>query len=249
MRFVLIHGGLHGAWCWFHVVAALEARGYPAIAIDLPGHGERLRERASPDAYADAVVDVLSSGDVLVGHSLGGLAITLAAVRSAPMLHRLIYLAAIVPENGKAVADALNTDDAGLGDMISPTPDGLGYQVTDADAARALFYHDCPQDVARAACARLTPQQFAPLVTPVHFSDQVLRQIPASYIRCMVDRCVATPIAELMAARLGIDPVLFNSSHSPFLSRPEDLAELLIELANLPANLPGAPYPPPAKDG
>ena len=42
MRFLLIHGGFHGAWCWDRVVPELEQLGHKAVAIDLPGHGERL---------------------------------------------------------------------------------------------------------------------------------------------------------------------------------------------------------------
>src|SRR4029077_5733271 len=37
MRFVLVHGGFHGAWCWERTVAELHALGHDAVAIDLPG--------------------------------------------------------------------------------------------------------------------------------------------------------------------------------------------------------------------
>jgi alpha-beta hydrolase superfamily lysophospholipase len=33
---VLVHGGFLGAWVWADVVAALEARGIRAVALDLP---------------------------------------------------------------------------------------------------------------------------------------------------------------------------------------------------------------------
>jgi alpha-beta hydrolase superfamily lysophospholipase len=46
MRFVLIHGGFHGAWCWERTIPELERLGHEAIAIDLPGHGERRDERS-----------------------------------------------------------------------------------------------------------------------------------------------------------------------------------------------------------
>ena len=37
--FVLVHGAWHGGWCWSEVVRLLTEQGYPAIALDLPGHG------------------------------------------------------------------------------------------------------------------------------------------------------------------------------------------------------------------
>ena len=36
MRFVLIHGGFHGAWCWERLIPELEDRAMQAVAIDLP---------------------------------------------------------------------------------------------------------------------------------------------------------------------------------------------------------------------
>ena len=41
MRFVLIHGGFHAAWCWSTTIPELERLGHEAIAIE-PGHGERI---------------------------------------------------------------------------------------------------------------------------------------------------------------------------------------------------------------
>ena len=32
MRFVLIHGGFHGAWCWERTIAELEQLGHEAMA-------------------------------------------------------------------------------------------------------------------------------------------------------------------------------------------------------------------------
>ena len=51
MRFVLVHGGHHGAWCWEKLTPELEARGYDVLAIDLPGSGERLHEKSTLDTW------------------------------------------------------------------------------------------------------------------------------------------------------------------------------------------------------
>src|SRR5262245_38816966 len=69
MRFILVHGGFHGAWCWDRVVPELEKLGHEALALDLPGHGARAAER--PVDYRgriQPILDVLRQGDVLVGH-------------------------------------------------------------------------------------------------------------------------------------------------------------------------------------
>src|SRR3977135_3167986 len=56
MRFVVIHGGFHGAWCWSRTIPELERLGHEAIAIDMPGHGERLYEESTVQNRRDAVV-------------------------------------------------------------------------------------------------------------------------------------------------------------------------------------------------
>jgi len=51
MRFVLVHGGFHGAWCWERTIEELGRIGHDATAVDLPGHGERQGE-AEPTTFA-----------------------------------------------------------------------------------------------------------------------------------------------------------------------------------------------------
>jgi len=75
--FVLIHGGCHGAWCWYKVVPALEKQGHTVIAPDLPSHGRDKTpvSAVTLQAYVDAVcslIDVRREPVVLVGHSMGG---------------------------------------------------------------------------------------------------------------------------------------------------------------------------------
>jgi pimeloyl-ACP methyl ester carboxylesterase len=106
MRFVLIHGGFHGAWCWERVIPHLSALGHEAIAIDLPGHGERRHERSFLSDRCEAILEVLQDGDVLVGHSGGGFDITLAAAAQPQKVAHMIYLAAGLPIEGRPLVEA-----------------------------------------------------------------------------------------------------------------------------------------------
>jgi pimeloyl-ACP methyl ester carboxylesterase len=113
MRFVLVHGGFHGAWCWSRTLPELERLGHEAIAIDVPGHGERVSEQATMEARLDSVVSVLRAGDVLVGHSGGGFEITRAADAAPELVSHLVYLAAAFPLEGRPMHDALVYRDDG----------------------------------------------------------------------------------------------------------------------------------------
>ena len=40
-------------------------------------------------------------------------------------------------------------------------------------------------------------------------------------------------LANVVAQRLGVEPLTIDSSHSPFLSRPAELAELLLHATTI----------------
>lgn len=78
VQVVFVHGIRTSASMWRSQVAHLEARGIPAHAVDLPGHGTRIGETFILDeAFATidrAVQDAAARGPVLlVAHSMGGL--------------------------------------------------------------------------------------------------------------------------------------------------------------------------------
>lgn len=82
---LLIHGGMSDHGTWHAVEDELMARGYRVVACDLRGHGRSPRGEYSGALFADDLVESLPTGaDIAIGHSLGGLALHLAAVRLAP---------------------------------------------------------------------------------------------------------------------------------------------------------------------
>jgi len=121
-RFVLVHGAFGGAWCWQPVVAALEAAGHTADALDLPGGGDDRTpvEEITLEACADRVRETLDSRPedaVLVAHSMGGVVATQAAGSGADGISRLIFVAAFMPANGQSLLD-LTQYPEGANDMI-----------------------------------------------------------------------------------------------------------------------------------
>lgn len=89
---LLIHGMLGAASQYHDVGPALAARGYRAVAIDLPGHGDAPR---APDATMELFVDaVLSAVDtppaLAIGHSLGAIVLSHALPRLRP--GRAVYV-------------------------------------------------------------------------------------------------------------------------------------------------------------
>lgn len=237
MRFILIHGGFHGAWCWRHVISELECLGHEALALDLPGHGARRAEPSTLENRGAAIVDILQPNDVLVGHSGGGFDITLAANAAPDRVGHLIYLAAGLPIEGQPLVRATGgANDTGNVDRLNETiPSTVLRQTSDGrlawidrDAAAALFYHDCPSETVDWAFARFSPAPPEILLDPVSLPGFWAAELPRSYILCLQDRALPFSTAMKFAGRLGVVPHFINSSHSPFFSQPRELASLLV---------------------
>jgi pimeloyl-ACP methyl ester carboxylesterase len=245
MRFVLVHGGFHGAWCWDRLIPELERLGHSAVAIDLPGHGARRDEQVTVANRRDAVLAVMEPGDVLVGHSGGGFEITLAADAAPDKVRHLIYLAAVLPAEGLSLLDALGGErsaagdgDAGVEQLLSDAANlhqlaRLNAQgrleCCDFAAARSYFYHDVDEASARWAFDRLTPAPLEFLTEPVSLPRFWEADLPRSFIMCQQDHAGGgLPFHQHFAERLGVEPLMIDSSHSPFLSKPRALAALML---------------------
>ncbi|MGG7574482.1 alpha/beta fold hydrolase [Streptomyces sirii] len=87
---VLVHGMMSDHRTWRRVGPALAERGYRVIAVDLRGHGRSPRGEYGAELYADDLVETLPAApEVAIGHSLGGLALSLAVERLRP--RRVVY--------------------------------------------------------------------------------------------------------------------------------------------------------------
>jgi alpha-beta hydrolase superfamily lysophospholipase len=220
--FGLVHGGFHGAWCWDRLVPFLHDRGHDTVAMDMPSD--------DPDAtladYVTAVVDALADVDgpvVLVGHSVAGMVVPY--VPKQRPVSRLVLVCPMVHLEGEApdppdVPPSFTT----AADLEF---DGRVTRISAASAASA-FYGDCdPADV-EWAVARLRPQGKAPAM-PL---TEPWADVPTSLVICTED-AARNPeyLRQVIAPRLGITAIELPGDHSPFLSRPGELAEVLDELA------------------
>jgi pimeloyl-ACP methyl ester carboxylesterase len=226
--FGLVHGAWHGAWCWERLVPELEARAHRTVAVDLPAEDPE----AGLTAYAALVASALADADdvVLVGHSLGASTIPLVA-GLRPVRH-LVFLCAIVPEPGKSVTDRYSEEDVfvpGFGGNTAERADGASYWPDPAAATRCL-YHDCTPEDAAWAVTRMRAQSAAPRTD--RWPAGALPDVERTSILCRDERSVRPQWSRRVAReQLGVEPVELDGGHSPFLSRPAELAEALCRVA------------------
>jgi len=230
---LLVHGAMHGAWCWEPLASGLRDHGINAIALDLPGNGADLTQPKDTTLaiYAKHLVSAaaaLPEPPVIMGHSAGGVAIS-AALELAPVAFaKAIYLAALLPTNG----DNLQTIFSRLpgGHVITPliySPDGSAFWMDDGEAAK-YFYNDCTAAAIAWALPQLTPQPTRPLLEPIELTEARFGAVEKIYIKCNEDLAVPVALQDIMiGAYPGIRVHELSSDHSPFLSAPLRLAELL----------------------
>jgi pimeloyl-ACP methyl ester carboxylesterase len=234
---LLVHGAWHGAWCWEPVIAALADRDVAAVAVDLPGHGDdtepltdlrgdALRVRCALDAFDEPVV--------LVGHSYGGVVITEAGVH--PRASDLVYVASFNVDEDESAMSAAVAQSAVAAIDHSGRPDALshfqmaedGTATIDAEGARVLFYNDCSPEIAQWAVDRLGPHSMASMSQSP--AAVAWRHRPSTYAICTLDNIVHPDLQRLLARRAD-HVVEWPTGHSPFLSRPDLVADLIADVA------------------
>ena len=163
---------------------------------------------------------------------------TAAPVRAAlvaamrPTRH-LVYLCAFPPESGRSLVeqwqsepDSINPDwNRGLSDLDAQ----LRTTWVDRDVARTLFYADCDEQTVSAAFNRLRPQSAYPFTAPCSLGE--LPSASCTYVVCTDDQMINPEWSRRIARRIGAEIVELPGSHSPLLSRPSAVAEVLLHVA------------------
>ena len=221
---VLVHGAWHGAWCWQRLAPHLTKRGIALRTVELPSVGARSGQRVdlSADAAAvSAIVSDLSGPVVLCGHSYGGMVISLAAVGQAK-IERLIYICAFVPESG----DSLTSIGGGkLAPWVTALDGGL--TLPDLERTATIFYGECDSVSQQWATRQLRPQARAAFEECV--PDPAWKQIPSTYVVCANDVAMPARTQRGVFAPRATTTVEIASDHSPFISKPAELAEVIAE--------------------
>ncbi|XP_009773740.1 methyl jasmonate esterase 1-like isoform X2 [Nicotiana sylvestris] len=104
-HFVLVHGACHGAWCWYKVVTILRAEGHKVSVPDMaasgihPKHTEELNSMAE---YNEPLMEFMANVSqeervVLVGHSMGGINISLAMEMFPQKICVAVFVTAFMP--------------------------------------------------------------------------------------------------------------------------------------------------------
>jgi pimeloyl-ACP methyl ester carboxylesterase len=217
---LLVHGAWHGSWCWDHVRPALEKAGFVTHTIDLPSHGGDTAVLGGLHDDAAVVRSALAGLPdelVVVAHSYGG-AVVGEALAGRSNIRQVVYLAAFMLEIGESL---LGIAGGSAPPFWEATPDGRAWRALNPEV---VFYNDCsPADI-EWAMNRLQPQSassFTETLVGANWQDH-----PSTYIVCERDQALPVVAQEAMSKRAS-EVVRLDSGHSPFISQPDQLVDLL----------------------
>ncbi|MFI9386404.1 alpha/beta fold hydrolase [Kutzneria sp. NPDC052558] len=223
MELVLAAGlWLDGSVVWNDVVSALEPLGHRAVPLTLPGQGDGNAAATLDDQLAAVLsaVDSAAEKPVVVGHSAACTLAWLAADARPDRIARVVLIGGFPTTGGRAYADFFEIRDGAMAfpgwtPFEGPDTADLDQPTRDHLAATAI---PVPAGVANGIVRYADERRFDVPVT------LVCPEFSPAQARKWID---AGEIPELATAK-HVELVDIDSGHWPMVTRPAELARLLV---------------------
>ncbi len=217
---VLVHGLFADGSSWLEVIPHLQSQGLNVTSVQNP-----LTSLAEAVSVCNRALDRQNGPTVLAGHSFSGMIVTEAGLH--PNVSALGYIAARAPDADEDyTALAANY----------PTPPASAGIVFDGDEGRLSeeaflrdFAPDLPEVRARALYAAQWP--FRKSLTAGRTTHAAWRSKPSFYAVSTQDRVIDPDLQRFMAQRMNATTVELAASHVSLLSRPREVANLILQAA------------------
>jgi pimeloyl-ACP methyl ester carboxylesterase len=232
--FVLVHAAWHGAWSFDKTKIILEQSGAKVITFDLPGHGKDKTEikDVSLQAYVQKVKDEilkLNEPVVLVGHSLAGFVVSQVAEEIPDKIEKLLFIAAMIPYEGKTVFDIVNADTESqlLQNLIFA--EDKSWATVNEETLKNVVYNKASAEQIAEAAPNLVHQATQPFFAAVETSANAFGKIDKTYIVCEHDKIISPTAQRNLIKQIGISKSLtLSTGHVPNVENPDALAQAIL---------------------
>ncbi|KAH0646162.1 hypothetical protein KY284_034046 [Solanum tuberosum] len=250
-HFVLVHGGGFGAWCWYKTTTLLKESGYHVDAIDLTGSGAHFFDSnniSTLSQYVKPLTDFLEKFDdekkvILVGHDIGGACISYVMELYPSKVSAAIFVAAAMLKSGQSTLDMFSVQ-LGLNNLcqraqIFRYANGKDQPPTSIDYDKSLIkevlFNQTPTKDVELASVSMRQVPFGPLTEKLSLSSTNYGSIPRFYVKTQDDFAIPASLQEVMIDSNQPEQVfqIKGSDHSPFLSKPQALHKILVEISNI----------------
>jgi pimeloyl-ACP methyl ester carboxylesterase len=217
---VLVHAAWADGSCWRNIILPLERRGLHIICAPLP-----LTSLADDVTALSQVLERTSGPVVLVGHAYSGAVI--AAVREE-RIKSLVYITALAPDQGETVAKVfyLNPNSPEAPKM---SPDSHGFVWLPDDAFPRAITHNASADESKIAAALQRPLGVHCIQEPA--PTPTWKTKPSWFLIAEEDRMISPKTQRFMANRMGAKVHSYPVDHSPMISDPQVVIEVILEAA------------------
>ncbi|NID16510.1 alpha/beta fold hydrolase [Luteibacter yeojuensis] len=221
LTFILAHGAWADGSSWSKVITGLLHRGIKAVTAPLP-----LTSLADDVAAVERTVERVGGPVVLVGHAYAGAVV--GSVRS-PEVKGLVYVTALAPDEGETVADVFyRTEPHPLAPHLAP--DAHGWIWLPESAFAKAFAPDASEDGQAMLAAVQRPISPACITVPV--ARPLWKDVPSWYLVAAQDRMIVEETQRFMAARMNATVVAHPVDHTPGVTAPDTVVDLILQAAH-----------------
>lgn len=218
----------------------LESDGHRVLTPSLTGYGDKahlLSPEVGLDTHVGDIVTLIDEQDltevILVGHSYAGLVISSVANQIPDRIGHLVYLDAMVPEDGETAVDVQPISQH-LIDLAATS--GSGWRVPplpEQPLPFGLFGVTDPADVAWLR-TMLSDQPVRCLQQPVRLNNPAAQAISRTHIHCVGARpagIVRRPVPAIQPNGSPAQVWELPTGHDCMITMPVELSKLLIEVS------------------
>jgi len=235
--FVLVHGAWQSAYVWSAIKASLEKKGNKVTVVELPAHGADNTPAASVsiNSYRDKIISTignLTGKVILVGHSMGGVVVSAVAEKIPERIEKLVFIGAFVPQDGQSLLDlAFQDKNSLLGPNLIPSADQLTLDVN-KDKLTDIFCQDASESIKKLVTTNYKPEPAIPFADKIKLSAAAFGSVNKYYVFTSKDQAISLELQKQMANAASITKTYtVDTGHSPFLSMPEKVSEIFIDIA------------------
>jgi pimeloyl-ACP methyl ester carboxylesterase len=159
---------------------------------------------------------------------MGGMVVSAVAEKAPDKVEKLVFIGAFVPANGQSLLDLAGQDhQSHLGASLIPSADQLTLDVK-RDSIVPVFCHDAPRSIQQEVVSKFRVEPAIPFTNKATITNNGFGKVDKYYIHTMQDRAIGIDLQQRMASAARINKTFtVNTGHSPFLSRPMDVVNIL----------------------
>jgi pimeloyl-ACP methyl ester carboxylesterase len=213
---------VHGAWAdgssWKDVILHLEREGLQVVAAPIP-----LTSLSDDTAALKRALARTTGPVILAGHAYAG---AIIATVDDERVKALVYIAALAPDEGETVAQVFYRDEPHpRAPQLAPDADGFIWMPE--DGFRNAFAQNATADQIVLSAAVQRPIALKCIQEPV--PTPAWRSKPSWFLIAEEDRMINPKTQHFMAERMGATARSFAVDHTPLLSAPQKVADIILE--------------------